>query len=164
MVTNKYLTSSLVVLDALLDTIVFGRPLGFFGENLETEKKEVKPEVKPTPAPTHSCEGQPRDKNGRFCKVEVKVENPTKVEVRVAQPKPETKSDYSIIGKRMKIDSDDYTYTKSGADGYIAGKPLTILSEPYVDNEISEEVEVVNVMSEETGREYVCEFRETWLI
>ena len=161
-VTRTDVLRAIKSVDALLDTIVFGRPLGLFGELLETSK----PEQKPTPAPTqtNTCNGQPRDKNGRFCKVEVRVENPTKVEVKVAEPKPENKSDYTIIGKRMKIESDEYTYTLKGADGYIAGKPLTILSEPYIDNEISDEVEVVKVMSEETGREYICEFRETWMI
>lgn len=159
MFTRNEVLSAIKAVDAMLDIMVFGRPLGLFGEKLQTN------EAKPTsaPAPACNCAGQPRDNKGRFCKVEVKVENPTKVEVKVAQPKPE-ESKYSVIGKRMKIETDEYTYTKSGADGYIAGKPLTILSEPFIDKEISEDVELVKVMSEETGREYICEFRETWFI
>ena len=78
--------------------------------------------------------------------------------------KPETKSDHTVIGKRMKIENDEYTYTMNGVNGYIAGKDLTILSEPFMDAEISEDVELVDVVSEETGRKYICEFRETWLI
>lgn len=149
MFTRNEVISAIKVVDAMLDTMVFGRPLGLFGEKLQTN------EAKPTsaPAPACNCAGQPRDNKGRFCKVEVKV----------AQPKPE-ESKYSVIGKRMKIETDEYTYTKSGADGYIAGKPLTILSEPFIDDSISEDVELVKVMSEETGREYICEFRETWFI
>lgn len=141
-------------LDAILDTIVFGRPLGLFGELINPKQEEKKEDVVITKT---ACEGQPRDKNGRFCKVEVKV-------TETAPKKEEESSKYSVIGKRMKVEDDEFTYTKSGAIGYIKGQAVTILSDPYIDDSIDPDHEVVNVMSEETGREYVCEFRETWII
>jgi hypothetical protein len=138
-------------LDSILDTIVFGRPLGLFGELINHKKEETKEDVVITKT---ACEGQPRDKNGRFCKVEVKV-------TKTAPKKEDNK--YSLIGKRMKVENDDYTKTLSGRYGYVEGQPLTILSEPFDDADC-EDVEFVKVMSEETGREYFVEFRESWLI
>lgn len=38
--TMKNTISTLVALDAMLDTMVFGRPLGFFGEFAETKEEE----------------------------------------------------------------------------------------------------------------------------
>ena len=151
---KEILIQGIKALDAVLDTMVFGRPLGMFGEliNPKTEEKEeVVVEHKAT------CEGQPRDKNGRFCKVEVKVTE--------TAPKKEDKTDskYSLIGKRMKVENDDYTKTLSGRYGYVEGQALTILSEPFDDPDCKD-VEFVKVMSEETGREYYVEFRESWLI
>lgn len=143
--------TELIALDATLDTLVFGRPLGLFGELADTDKNANKPK--------EFTLGDAYKVFNKFmaeCGVTSTEETPTK----------------SIIGKMYEVRGNSYATCKTydGIEvGGLHGKVYEIVSDPYVakvKSILDKDTEriMVDVRSTDTDLVYSVLFEESWMI